>query len=62
MTMKVKELIELLKKEDPEADVMKVSSETNDSGTSWDVEHDIYYVTTAKVERKKNPINQVLLH
>jgi len=60
--MKVKELIELLKKEDPEADAMKVFFESNSNGTSWEVEHEISYITTARIERKKNPINQVLLH
>ena len=60
--MKVKELIELLKKEDPEADVLKTSYETNDSGTSWEIENPIFYITNAKIERKKNPINQVFLH
>lgn len=60
--MKVKELIELLKKEDPEADVMKTEWYTNDSGTSFENELEISYITTAKIERKKNPINQVILH
>ena len=60
--MKVKELIELLKKEDPEADIMKTSFESNDSGTTFEIEHEVSYITTARIDRKKNPINQVLLH
>lgn len=60
--MKVKELIELLKKEDPEADVKKTAFESNENGTTWEVDYDVSYITTAKIERKKNPINKVLLH
>lgn len=51
--MTVKELIELLSKEKPEATVRKTSYESNDSGTSWEVDWDINYLTSHTDEKQK---------
>lgn len=59
--MTVKELVELLQKEDPEAIVLKTEWISNDDGTSWEVEREISYITTAEVKKGKNSNNQVVL-
>lgn len=60
--MKVKELMELLQKEDPDATVKFISYETNESGTSWPVDNDMNYLTQYKGKLRGEVVNEVRLH
>lgn len=60
--MTVKELIELLQKEDQDAEVKITYWWDNDSGTSWEVEREVSYLTKYDYTHKNKRRRAVLLH